>query len=95
MTLLKIEREVTAPDGRQVRIPGLFAYWFIGADRRVATHWERVFYTSFDRLRHLQSHRWAYVFAQTHALDGEAVATKRLEAVLAGVLPALEPAPAR
>ncbi len=27
-----------------------------------------------DRLRHLRSHRWAYVLVQTNAFDGDAAA---------------------
>jgi len=80
-TLLRIEREFTDDRGRKVKVPALLAYWFVGADRVVASHWERIFYTSFDRLRHLQSHRWAYVLLQTHALDGEAAALARMQDV--------------
>ncbi|WP_415911034.1 exosortase C-terminal domain/associated protein EpsI [Oleiharenicola sp. Vm1] len=89
-TVLQIEREVTGPRGEVVRVPALLVYWFVGADRIVASHWERVFYTSLDRLRHLQAHRWAYVLMQTHALDGEAAALRRIDEVLAGTLPAFQ-----
>lgn len=85
--LLHIEREVTNARGEKVRVPALLAYWFVGADRVVASHWERVFYTSLDRVRHLQAHRWAYVLMQTHAVDGDAGALKRIDEVLAGTLP--------
>ncbi len=85
--LLHIEREVTNARGEKVRVPALLAYWFVGADRVVASHWERVFYTSLDRVRHLQAHRWAYVLMQTHAVDGDAAALKRIDEVLAGTLP--------
>jgi len=89
-TLLHIEREVTNARGEKVRLPALLVYWFVGADRVVASHWERVFYTSIDRVRHLQAHRWAYVLAQTHAVDGDAAALKRIEEVLAGTVPAFQ-----
>lgn len=89
-TVLRIEREVTDARGRTVRFPALIAYWFVGADRIVASHWERMIYTSLDRLRHLQSHRWAYVLMQTHAADGEAAALARLNEVLAAAAPAFQ-----
>jgi exosortase len=88
--VLHIEREVTNARGEVAKLPALLVYWFVGADRIVASHWERVFYTSLDRVRHLQAHRWAYVLMQTHALDGEAAALKRIDEVLAGTLPAFQ-----
>lgn len=92
-TVLHLEREVTNARGQVVKVPSLFAYWFVGTDRVVATHWERILYTALDRLRHLQSHRWAYVFAQTHSLDGEPAAFQRLDEIVAATAPTiLEPA---
>ena len=91
-TLLRIEREFTTAQGKQIKVPALFAYWFVGADRVVATNTERVLYTSLDRLRHWQAHRWAYVVVQTLAGDGEAAALARMQSVLNGTLPAFQPA---
>jgi exosortase len=94
-TVLRVEREFTAADGRKVKVPGLFAYWFVGADKVVATNAERVAYTSFDRLRHFEAHRWAYVFAQTFAVDGEEAALARIQSVLDGTVPSFQaPVPA-
>jgi len=94
-TVLRIEHEFTTPRGEKVKVPALFAYWFVGADRIVASHWERILYTSLDRLRHLQTHRWAYVVVQTIATDGEAAALARMQAILDGTLPKFqEPIPA-
>jgi EpsI family protein len=88
VTVLRIDREMAGPAGGAVTVPALLAYWFVGADRTVATHWERQLHTSLDRLRHFQAHRWAYVVVQTHALDGEAAALARMQEVLDGTLPA-------
>jgi len=94
-TVLRVEREYTGNDGRQVKVPGLFAYWFVGADKVVATNSARVAYTSFDRLRHFEAHRWAYVFAQTFAVDGEEAALARIQSVLDGTVTTFqEPVPA-
>jgi exosortase len=94
-TVLHIEHEFTTKRGEKVKVPALFAYWFVGADRVVASHWERIFYTSVDRLRHLQAHRWAYVVVQTTALDGEQAALARIQSILDGTLPIFqEPRPA-
>ncbi len=94
-TVLRIEREFTNARGQKVKVPALLAYWFVGADKIVASSTERVIYTSLDRLRHMQAHRWAYVVAQTLALDGEEAAFARIQSVLDGTLPAFqEPLPA-
>ena len=95
VTLLRIEREVPGPGGRPEKVPALFAYWFVGADKVVATHAGRMLHASWDRLRHLQAHRWAYVTVQTHALDGEAAALARMQEVLGHTLPEFQaPLPA-
>jgi exosortase len=94
-TVLRIEREFTNARGQPVKVPAYFAYWFVGADKVVASSTERVIATSLDRLRHLQAHRWAYVVLQTVAPDGEAAALARMQAVLDGTLPAFQtPLPA-
>ena len=36
-------------------------YWFMGKDRLTASHFERIFLTSYDRLVHNVNHRWAYI----------------------------------
>jgi hypothetical protein len=88
-TVLRIEREVTDRRGAKVTEPALFAYFFVGADRMVGTHRERLFYTAVDRLRHLRAHRWAYIVVQTPARDGEAAALARIQAILDGTLPGM------
>lgn len=94
-TVLRIQREFTTPRGEKVKVPALFAYWFVGADKIVASNTERIFYTSFDRLRHLQAHRWAYVVVQAIVIDNEAAALARMQSVLNGALPVFqEPLPA-
>lgn len=95
VTLLRIERDVPAPGGGTEKVPALFAYWFVGSDKVVATHAGRMLHASVDRLRHLQAHRWAYVTVQTHALDGEEAALARMHDVLRHTLPVFqEPLPA-
>lgn len=94
-TVLKIEREVTTARGQKVKVPALFAYWFVGADKVVASNFERVVHSSVDRLRYLQAHRWAYVVAQTVVFDSEDAGYRRIQSVLDGTLPAFqEPLPA-
>ena len=38
----------------------VFAYWFIGRDRTTPYHWQRIWWTTLDRVFHNRNHRWAY-----------------------------------
>ena len=89
-TVLHIDREVTTRRGEKAILPALYAYWFVGSDRVVGTHWERILQSTVDRLRTFQNHRWAYVVVQTHALDGEAAALKRMQEVIEATLPTFQ-----
>ncbi len=87
VTLLRIEREASLRDGRKIVVPAVFVYWFVGGERVVASHWERLAWSAYDRLVRQRNHRWAYIVAQSLALDGEAAALARVQTVLDGALP--------
>lgn len=91
--VLRLSREVIAPDGTRRRVPALFAYWFVGRDALVTTTSERMWHTAINRLR-LRPDRWAYVVAQTLVLpsEDEDAALGRMQDVLDGTLPAFQPA---
>lgn len=84
--VLQVKREVPAPRG-PVLVPQLVAYWFVGADEIVATHWQRLARDAWNRVVHARADRWAYVLMQTDASDGEAAALARMQAVLDATLP--------
>ena len=88
-TVLRIEREISTPSGR-VRVPQLFAYYFVGKGIVVATHWERITRDAWDRVMHGRSDRWAYVVVQTGSSDGEAAALRRIQTILAATLPVFQ-----
>lgn len=90
-TVLRVRREVVSAQGGRVAVPSLVAYWFVGRDRVVAGHWERMWWSAVDRLEHWQGSRWAYVLVQTNVSDGEAAALARLQTVLDQTLPAFQP----
>lgn len=89
-TVLKVQREIMTPRGKVVH-PEYFAYWFIGGDEIVASHWERVARDAWNRVRHGRADRWAYVIMQTDASEGEAAALARMQSVLDGALLVFQP----
>ena len=84
-TVLRVEREVATPRGKE-RVPQLVVYWFIAGDGMVATHWQRLARDAWNRVVHARADRWAYVLMQTDARDGEAAALDRIQAVMDGTL---------
>ncbi len=89
-TLLRVRHEVMTQRGREV-VPQLVAYWFVGGDTVVATHWQRLARDAWNRVMHARADRWAYVLMQTNADDGETAALARMQAVLNETLPAFQP----
>ncbi|WP_309387790.1 exosortase [Cerasicoccus frondis] len=90
-SVLEIERTVRTADGEQ-KIPGLFAYWFVGRDRIAPTNSERLAWFAWDRLTRMQSHRWAYLFAQTDCPDGREAGMARLQSVITEIVPVVQTA---
>lgn len=88
-TLLRVRREVQTPRGKVV-VPQLVAYWFVGGDTVVASHWERIMRDAWNRVVHARVDRWAYVLMQTDAVDGEAAALERMQVVLDATLPVFQ-----
>jgi len=89
VTLLRVRREVQTPRGKAV-VPQLVAYWFVGGDCIVATHWQRMLRDAWNRVVHARSDRWAYVLMQTDASDGEPAALARMQSILDATLPAFQ-----
>ena len=88
VTVLTIAKSM--PDGQPFR--ALFAYWFVSGDEVLATHFERMRHDVAARVAG-NSPRWAYVIAQTPAMDGDAAALERLREVVARALPQFQQTP--
>jgi hypothetical protein len=58
-------RVVPAGDGRDGRMRAEFVYWFVGKDRTTPYHWQRILWTTEDRVFHNRNHRWAYFLINT------------------------------
>jgi hypothetical protein len=84
--VLRVEKEVLTEQGRRV-VPQLVAYYFVGGDVVVATHWDRIMRDAWNRVAHGRADRWAYVLIQTGEPEGEDEALKRIQAILDGTVP--------
>jgi hypothetical protein len=88
-TVLRVEKEVSTRTGK-VTVPQLVAYYFVGGDVVVASHWDRLVRDAWNRVAHGRADRWAYVLIQTSALDGEPSALLRIQTILDGTLPVFQ-----
>ncbi len=94
-TVVRIEREVVSPEGVRAKVPGLLAYWFVSSEGTFGRYTEMLWQNSLDRLFEFRADRWAYVVAQTTALDSETAALQRLQDVVQGAWPEMKSAAAR
>lgn len=88
-TLLRVQRELATARGKAL-VPQLTAYWFVGADTVVGSHWGMFFQDAWQRVTRGRADRWAYVLMQTDAQDGEAAALARMQTVLEATLPTFQ-----
>ncbi len=77
---INASREFKSPDGRSGQARTVFVYWFIGKDRTTPYHWQRILWTTEDRVLHNRNHRWAYFLlnapVQTSTADSMQVITR-------------------
>jgi exosortase len=88
-TVLRVEKDVPVKGGK-VAVPQLVAYYFVGGDIVVASHWERLVRDAWNRVVHGRADRWAYVLIQTGDSDGEAEALNRIQVILDETLPSFQ-----
>jgi len=62
-------------------------YWFVGKDRTTPHHWERILWTTSDRVLFNRNHRWAYLLiASPVRPEMTAEALERAQADTMGLL---------
>jgi hypothetical protein len=57
---LTIKRDINT-NGHPVTLTEYNMYWFVGENVTTASHFMRIFLSSWDRIVHNRAHRWAYV----------------------------------
>jgi hypothetical protein len=88
-TVLRVRREVPSARGKMI-VPQLVAYWFVGGDSVVPSHWGRFVQDAWNRVTRARADRWAYVLMQTDARDDEIAALARMQTVLDATLPVFQ-----
>ena len=48
------------PNGKEAQMSVVFVYWFVGKGRTTPYHWQRIWWTTVDRVLHGRNQRWAY-----------------------------------
>ncbi len=58
----RINSSKTIPlkNGHEAQMYVVFAYWFVGKGRVTPHHWQRIWWTTVDRVLHGRNQRWAY-----------------------------------
>ncbi|MEI6083517.1 MAG: exosortase C-terminal domain/associated protein EpsI [Verrucomicrobiota bacterium] len=62
---MNAERSLAGPNGQTAQAYSVFVYWFVGKDRTTPYHWQRIWWTTLDRVVHNRNHRWAYFLLST------------------------------
>ena len=85
-------------NGQSAQVYAVFVYWFVGRQRTTPYHWQRIWWTTLDRVFHNRNHRWAYflldsiVLPERAAADpraGQAEAMQQLQQFIQNVYPQL------
>jgi hypothetical protein len=59
---MNMQHSLPAKDGSiGKRVRYIFVYWFVGKDRVTPYHWQRIMWTTEDRVFFNRNHRWAYI----------------------------------
>ena len=64
-------------NGQTAQLYAVFVYWFIGKDRTTPHHWQRMWWTTLDRVFHNRNHRWAYFLLDVIVTPDQAAANPR------------------
>ncbi|MCG3150441.1 MAG: hypothetical protein PCFJNLEI_03927 [Verrucomicrobiae bacterium] len=62
---LNANSTLEAKNGKSPQAYSVFVYWFVGKERTTPHHWQRIWWTSLDRVLHNRNHRWAYFLIST------------------------------
>jgi Protein of unknown function (DUF3485) len=83
-----ISKTVQTPDGRKVKVSGLYVFWFVAHNEETTSHWQRIWWMTRDLLTTGVLQRWAYVSYFAVCLPGqEDAAFERMKELIAASVP--------
>jgi len=82
---------VALKDGRKGQAQSVFLYWFIGKERTTPYHWQRILWTTMDRVFHNRNHRWAYFLVNAPVATTQADTMQIVSRFIQELYPALSP----
>ncbi len=66
---LHLTRTVSSGPNSTTTIHSSYIYWFVGDHKTTPHHWQRILWTSWDRVLRNINHRWAYVIVTSLVTD--------------------------
>jgi EpsI family protein len=78
-------------DGQTTQGQSIFIYWFVGKDRTTPYHWQRILWTTLDRVFHNRNHRWAYFLVYSPVTTTPADTMQTVTRFVQEVYPRLRP----
>jgi len=82
---------VVMKDGRTGESQAIFVYWFVGKDRTTPYHWQRILWTTLDRVFHNRNHRWAYFLLHAPVTTNQAETMQIVSQFIQQLYPNLSP----
>ncbi|MFM1768044.1 MAG: hypothetical protein RJA22_573 [Verrucomicrobiota bacterium] len=88
VTVFRLSREVTQPDGTKAVGQALYVFWFVADGQVTADHNQRMRWMARDLITRLTLQRWAYISCLVpHGPGGEEAAFGRLSEFLGAAVP--------
>lgn len=82
---------VVMKDGRTGESQAIFVYWFVGKERTTPHHWQRILWTTMDRVFHNRNHRWAYFLLNAPVSTNQAETMQIVSQFIQQLYPNLSP----
>ena len=95
VSVWKVSGDIPQPDGRRVKVNGLYVFWFVADHQQTPDHFEMMKRLALNLLRTGVMQRWAYVSYLSVCEPGQEEATyARMERLIAASVPEFQLPPA-
>lgn len=87
----KVSQTIQQPDGRSVKVSGIYAYWYAADNEETASHDQMLEWLTLDLFRTGLLQRWAYTSYFAECAPGQEDATfERVKQLIAAAVPQFE-----